>query len=345
MKKEDLLNAIGNIQDDLILSAIDDSKESRPKRIRRGLMVTLAAALVLTLTVGVGAASGIFRGLEDPFAPAFRNDGSAPPLDRELVEKLGHPVGVSATDQGVTVTVDSVLRDRYTCTVVTSIAMPGIEKQEIDYEAMEMSGALDGFSSGGGYTTNFTPGDDTLQIIRVWESEEPFPEGEATMTIDTLVFNRYRFLREKKVEGKWELKFDISYEDLSTELPAGQVLSVEGIETTLDEITISPLSMMVKHTAEPGEADLEQVIETEPYERTLKNHLEELACVITKKDGTQFFCPGTFEEKETHMQSVHGDSKQQGEKLKCWYVLRFDQMLPLDEIQSITIEGVEIPLA
>lgn len=345
MKNEKLLRAMGNIGDELITNAMPGKREQKPRRLRRGLAVALAAALALTLTIGVGAASGTFSGLTDVFAPAFRNDGTAPPPDMETIEKLGRPVGVSAVDQGVTVTVESVLRDRYTCTVVTSVKMDGLDGNEIAFDREEMGGVLLGNLGGGGYGSDMYPGDDTYQIVRTWESDEPIPQGTVTATYTSLVLNQHRFLREKTIEGKWELEFDASYEDLSRDLPAGQSLTVEGADVTLNEITVSPLSCMIKHTVDPKGADLNRVISTVPFETRLEERLAALECVITKKDGTRFLNPCAFLQEDSHAQGGQSNSQEQDGKLECYSLFRFDQMLPLDEIQSITIEGVEIPLS
>lgn len=342
MKSEKLLNAMGDIRDELILNAAPGKAERKPKRLRRGLAIALAAALILTLTVGVGAAGG-FKGLTDVFAPAFYNDGTASAPDPEVLEKMGHPVGASVTENGVTVTLESVIRDRYTCTVVTSVHMDGLDGNEITYNWLEGGGVLAGLGGAGGNTHDEIPGDDTIQIIRTWESDSPIPAGMATMTISDIVLNQYRFLREKTIEGRWELEFDASYEDLSRDLPAGQTPTVEGVDVTVDEITVSPLSIMIKYTADPAGADLERVVATKPYERTLQMRLEDIKCAITKKDGTQF-----INDRDvwgpSHIQTKSSDSKEEGGLLKCYTLLRFDQVLPLDEIESITIEGVEVPI-
>ncbi len=342
MKSDKLLNAMGDIRDGLILDAAPGKAERKPRRLRRGLAVALAAALILTLTVGVGAAGG-FKGLTDVFAPAFYNDGSAPAPDPEMLEKMGHPVGASVTENGVTVTLESVLRDRYTCTMVTSVKMKGLDGNLVDYNWLEGGGALAGFCNPGGSTRDMTPGDDTIQIIRTWESDTPIPAGKATVTISDIVLNQHRFLREETIEGTWELEFDTGYEDLSRDLPAGQALTVEGVDVTVDEITVSPLTMMVKYTADPAGADMEQVVDTEPYERTLQMRLGELDCVITKKDGTQF-AEELGAEEPGHIKGSSSGAKEEDGLLKYYNLLRFDQLLPLDEIASITIEGVEVPI-
>jgi len=351
MKNEKLLNAMGNIQDGLILDAAPGKAERKPKRLRRGLAVALAAALILTLTVGVGAATGTFQTLEDLFSPAFYYDEPEPALDMEIMEKLGRPVGVSATDQGITITVDSVIRDRYTCTIVTSVHMDGLDGNEVFYNWCTGGGALAGFNNPGAHVRDVTPGDDTIQIICTWTSNSPIPAGMATVTISDIVLNQHRFLREKTIEGTWELEFDAGYEDISLDLPAGQAVNVEGTEIVLDEITISPLSMRVNYTADLDGVDLEEIVRNEPpYEMSLRQRLEGLDIVITKKDGTRFFASEYHmdeceDEGYGHVKGGGGNVEKQDGVWKGFTSMEFAQMLPLDEIESVTVEGVEIPLA
>ncbi len=348
MKNEKLLNAMGDIQDELILNAAPSRAARKPKRMRKGLAIVLAAALVLALTVSVGAATGIFQPLEDLFSPAFRGGVNAPPMNMEIVEKLGHPVGVSTTDNGVTVTVDSVIRDRYTCSIIVSIESHSLKINELICNWAELKiGGKDLGSSLGGTTIPVVPSSDTVQIVLEWDSQEPIPDGDAVLTIGEICLNPHRFLREKTIEGKWELEFDMDYEDLSLDLPAGQVVNVEGAEIVLDEIFISPLSVRVDYTANLDGLDLEKTVRTEPYEMSLRWCLECLDIVITQKDGTRFFMTEYHldENEGGHTQSGNGIVEKQEGEWKGFSSMRFDQILPLDEIESITIEGVEIPLA
>lgn len=345
MKSEKLLNAMGNIQDELITNAAPGKAERKPKRLRRGLAVALAAALVLTLTVGVGAATGTFQTLEDLFSPAFREGYDAPPLDMGIVEKLGHPVGASVTDNGVTVTVESVIRDRYTCIIVTSVHMDGLDGNEVAYNWCKGGGVLADLGSAASSTTDLTPGDDTIQIIYSWMSNSPIPIGKAAVTIDDIVLNLHRPLREKTIEGTWELEFDADYEDLSLDLPAGQTVNVEGAEIVLDKIFISPLSMRVDYTADLDGVDLEKTVQTEPYEMSLRQRLDQLDIIITQKDGTRFYHLNNDLEEGGHIQNGSGNVEKQEGEWRGFNCLQFSQMLHLDEIESITVEGVEIPLA
>lgn len=341
MKNEKLFHAMGNIQDDLITNAMPNQIEQRPRRLQKGLAIALAAALVLMVTMGAGAVSGAFGGLSDLFAPAFYNDGSAPPLDMEVIEKLGHPVGVSATDNGVTVTVESVLRDRYACTVVMTVKMKGLDGNELSWDTLEPGGALSGCVGYGSSVKSDSPNDDTVILVHTFRSNDPLPTGTATLTLEDIVLNRYRFLRERKIQGTWELEFDIGYEDLSRDLSAGQTVSVEGVDVTLHEITVSPLSIIVKYTANTAGVDLDRTVENGSFQVPLRARLEQLDIVITQKDSAQFTIQA---EGSSRIAGGTGNLEVTDGGFSGFTSLTFNQLFPLDEIESVTVEGVEIPL-
>lgn len=346
MKSEKLFQAIGEINEELVADAALESPAKRP-RLRRVVMAAAAAALALALTVGAGAVTGTFQGLEDLFAPAFRIGEDTPPLDMEIVEKLGHPVGVSTTNNGVTFTVESILRDRYSCSVIASVESNALNSQEIIWNWAELTiGGMDlGLGSGG--TIASDSDSNAVRMVLEWESQEPIPDGDAVLTVRDLCVNPHRFLREKTIQGTWELEFDAGYEDVSLDLPAGQTVDVEGTEIVLDKIFISPMSVKVNYTADLDGLDLEKIVRTEPYDMALRWRLECLDIVITTKDGTRFYMTEYHLEDEDgggNTQSGNGLVEKQADGWKGFCSMRFDQMLPLDEIASLTVEGVEIDL-
>ena len=54
-------------------------------------------------------------------------------------------------------------------------------------------------------------------------------------------------------EGTWKMKFAIDYEDTSVALPAGQALDVDGMDATVEAISLSPLSLAVDYTVQWGD--------------------------------------------------------------------------------------------
>ncbi len=333
-KSEKLLRAMGKIDDSLVLSCAQE-KEPKVRHRHRWAVVAAAALLVLCLAVGVGAATGTFSGEADLFAPAFSGypEGTRP--DPELLEQLGQPVGVSTEEQGVTVTVDSFLRDRHTCVAVLSVHKKGLDGNEVsfDWNRLEIGGfrVLEG---GGMSGSDLIPGDDTRECVVAWQDYEPIPTGKMELILENLVLNRHRPFREKAIQGTWKLAFEVEAQDLSHSLPAGQHITIEGVEGVLEEITLSPLSLTVKYTVGEG-AEM--------------SRREGLDFVITLKDGTRFFNHFLHGEEFSRGEdglilSGGGISEPNGDGFQCCYAVRFGRLVSLEEIESFTIEGETIPL-
>ena len=96
---------------------------SRPRRrtmpsLRRTAGIGVAAALVLTVGVGAAGAAGVLKTAGEAFSDVF---GGAP-AQTEIIDRIGYPVGASATADGVTVTADAIIGDTYSYAVVYTIS-------------------------------------------------------------------------------------------------------------------------------------------------------------------------------------------------------------------------------
>lgn len=341
MKSESLLHAIGEISDELILASRPAEKKRR-LRMRMVWAPAAAVLLVLLLAVGVGAA-GHFGSLENLFGPAFPG-ARADALDPGLIEKLGSPVGVSAEDNGVTVTVDSMIRDRYNCTLVVTVEKDGIDGKGFSFrEAAFQAGGAE-LSGGASSSSDPVSDDGKARYVVSWGSEETIPGGKAAVIFSGLRINTSIPLVEQTIEGRWELELDVDYEDLSVDLPAGQTLSVEGTEVAIDRVTVSPLSIFITYTADLAGASPDRIIGEDSGD-TLRRRLDSLTVVLTKKDGIRFINSWTpHPEEDSHFRGSWGNTEQEGGMLNGRLSLVFDQPIPLGELDSVAIEGVEIPL-
>lgn len=341
-KNEKLLRAIGELPEDLIAEAAPAEKKRKP-RLSRWLAAAAAAVLVLTLAIGAGAAGEL---LKDVFAPAFPAAPEGTVADPEVIEKLGTPVGVSATDGLVTFTLDSIVRDRYTVTAVFTVS--GLDAKEIGVDAGALRVGGMSYEGPSGHCM-YTPNEEDVEgmlVVSTWSAEEPIPAGEAEILLENITVYRGRPFLEKHIAGAWQLNCDLSYEDMTLDLPAGQTLSVEGMEVTLDQISLSPLSLMLLYTAHTGDADLEEPLPVgaDGFSRPLCARLESLDLVITKKDGATLTSPEYHGENEgvEFLGGGWGYSDEADGTTSCQSCSRFEQVIPLEDIASITIEGVEV---
>lgn len=349
MKSDKLLNAMGNLSDDLIDEAMPgrESGAKRPRRWTRWAAAALAAVLVLAAAVGAGASMGVFHQLEDPFTPLFRLPNEVGPLDMALVEKMGQQVGVSAVSNGVTITVDAALRDRHIYMMLLSIHMDGLDGNTLELDTVVPEGCLKGLAGSSWGAMDLEPGDDTIQIRMQFDHDEGFSDEPVKLTLERLVLNPRQFLKEKTIAGTWTLEFDVDYEDLTVALPGGQEAEAAGIPIRIEEVTVSPLSIMAKYTAYPGDHDMqEEKTQTRYDEVTLRNRLAFLDLQVTTADGVNYANPGYS--AETNIQGASGDLDldNPGEDGGCagYSILYFEQPVSLDEITSVTVEGVEIPI-
>lgn len=338
-KTEKLLSAIGGIDGDLIVEAAPQQRDAARghKRPRLRLAAVLAAVLVLlALTVGAGASGGLFQ-LPDLFAPMFhQNEASGPQtgLDMELIERMGRPIGVSAVDKGVTVRVESMLRDRYTCKLLISIHKQGLEGNDLNFDFASASGSLANNSGLGWNIMDVVEGDDAMQCAMTIFNMEGFPDGPASLELGDLVINPHRLLLETKIPGRWVMEFDTSFEDTSIELQAGQEFELEGVPMVLDELTVSPLSVMAKyHLAPDAPTDKD----------TVQRSMEMPDISLRLRSGEKLHIASALTGPGGAWRDIPWDQDlEYTRSMGCYTVAEFDRLLELDEIEAVVIEGVEV---
>ena len=350
MKSDKLLNAMGNLSDDLINEARPGKGRTlgRSRRWSRWVAAALAAVLVLVAAVGAGASMGVFHQVEDPFTAMFRLPDKVGPLDMELVEKMGQQVGVSAVSNGVTITVDSALRDRHIYMMLLSIHMEGLDENTLELDKVVPGGCLKGLGGSSWGAMDLEPGDDTIQIRMQFMHDEGFSDEPVKLTLERLVLNPREFMRERTIAGTWELEFEVDYEDMVISLPGGQEVEAAGIPLRIEEVTVSPLSIMAKFTAYPGDHDLSEETVKVRHDAgiNLQNRLALLDLQMTTADGVKYASPDYSAQSHIQGNGGHLDVDSPGEDGGCegYSILYFERPVALEEIASVTVEGVEIPI-
>ena len=109
---------------DMVEELLSAGTARRRKTIpmRRILSVAAAAALVAALGVGAGA-SGVLRSAGDVFAGVF----GGTPAQTEIIDRIGYPIGASASADGITITADAIVGDTYSYAIIYTVA-PGRRK-------------------------------------------------------------------------------------------------------------------------------------------------------------------------------------------------------------------------
>lgn len=315
-------------------------------RVRRPLprLAAVGVAAALVLSIGAGAAVVYNKLASESFAGVF---GTA---HTEIVDKIGRPVGASATDNGVTVTADAIIGDKYHYAITYTIAKE--DGTAFDFDASKIVGTnllplrfreehTDiGFTTGGAHGCSYfydaDPTDHAIQYVEMMEHTDKLKSGgTAKAKFQDLYYSNGG---EEKLlaEGKWSFRFAFDFEDTSAALLSGQSFALNGMTATIDEITLSPVALRVAYTV-----DSEVKWEDAPsgresdYNRTQsERYFGSVPIVLTKTDGTTL-----------DLLDAGGSISPENGKTVCTKGRMFDEIIPLNEVASLTIGGIEIPLS
>lgn len=291
----------------------------------------LGAAAVLTGALCLGAAaSGVLK----PAAQAFGAVFGTAPAQTEIIDWIGYPLDASATVDGVTVQANAIIGDTYSYAIVYSIYREDGQPITADPDP-NRDGALalrfgewdtDVGHMGGMHGTAWffdeDPADNAVQFVQLLTADAPLEPGTATVHLADLK----QGIGEDAVmlaEGSWELRFDFAFEDSSLELPGGQSFSVNGEPAVLNSISISPLSFRIDYT-----------VDTALQPENNSTALTPQSVYLTLTDGSRIDLTG-----------FGGGARPEGDTTRCELSGVFDQILPLDTIESITIGEVTIPVS
>ena len=310
------------------------TQSTRPPRghaipLRR--VCALGAAAVLTGALCLGAAaSGVLKPVAQAFGAVF---GTAP-AQTEIIDRIGYPLDASATVDGVTVQADAIIGDTYSYAIVYSIYREDGQPITADPDP-NRDGALalrfgewdtDVGHMGGMHGTAWffdeDPADNAVQFVQLLTADAPLEPGTATVHLADLK----QGIGEDAVilaEGNWELRFDFAFEDSSLELPGGQSFTANGETAVLNSISISPLSLRIDYT-----------VDTALQPENNSTALTPQSVYLTLTDGSRIDLTG-----------FGGGARPEGDTTRCELSGVFDQILPLDTIESITIGEVTIPVS
>lgn len=299
--------------------------------LRRICALGAAAALAGALCLGA-AASGALK----PAAQAFGAVFGTAPAQTEIIDRIGRPLDARATVNGVTVQADAIIGDTYSYAIVYSIYREDGQPITADPDP-NRDGALSlrfgdwdtdvghmGGMHGTAWFFDEDPADNAVQFVQLLTADAPLEPGTATVHLTDLK----QGIGEDAAllaEGSWELRFDFAFEDSSLELPGGQSFTVNGASAVLNSVAVSPLSLRIDYTVETGLSSSSGTADSAPTPQPV---------FLTLTDGSRIDLTG-----------FGGGVRPEGDSLRCELSGVFDQILPLDTIESITIGEVTLPVS
>lgn len=331
---------------------MERAEQPAPRRVcrfPRFAAVGIAAALVLSIGAG---ASGVLKSASEVFAGVF-----GPTADTEIIDQIGRPIGASDTSNGVTVTADAILFDGYNYLISYTLEKddgsafdctknPDTGLYDLGWKRSDstIGRGVDG-ASGSSYFYDENPSDNAIQYVETMSYNDAVQTG-GTVKItlgDLCVLNSENGEPTTIAKGAWRLKFQLEAGNSAVELPAGQNIDVNGRSAAVDTIVLSPIGYHVVYTVD-GEATFDTLYD-ENGEEVLPESGREPASVrstwesyaakllITKTDGTVL----DFSDFGGSMDPHDG-------KTVCTRQGTFDTVIPLDDIASVTIGDVSIPI-
>ena len=321
------------------LRAAEREVSRRRKPVWRTALI--AAAVAAVLMVGAGA-TGVLKSAVDALSPIFGGNAS----QTQVIDKIGRPIGASATDNGVTITADAIIGDTYNAAIVYTIRRDDgtpLLPEGTDARSLLMGGfsgtrlKVTGGSHGSAWFVDEVPGDDTIQLVQTISADMPITKGAATAEFEDLRgWDDAAGEAVTLIEGHWKFRFDVDYEDSSVTLGGGETFQQSGMTFTVDSVSVSPVAVKVDYTvdSEVRWSDAPSGRESEEDSRQMERYFENVEILLTKKDGTVI-----------DMSSSGGGIRPDHGVTVCDKGEVFEEIIPLEELESISVGGIVYPIS
>lgn len=285
MKAEDLLYAIGDVNDEALYDARFGAPMPKKGRTRRMVTIALAAALLLTMgATAVGYYSGAdwFARYFSRFAEQGLTDGQ-----KAFVDSHAADIGESVTRNGYTLTLDSIVMDSQRLYVKLMVEAP----TDVDLKTAHCSllasytcvigGTEYPLVSGGAEDEKYTDRMGEPNVLTImgeyfrYLPEEVTAYGETVscrLRVERMSFGSILHPEEQwTVEGPWEIDFTLRPDDFAVEVvtepftvtvgdvdcewndkDVGQPLYGKTWQTEVRSMQLSPLGLRMVSTRPAG---------------------------------------------------------------------------------------------
>ena len=308
----------------------------QPKKRRRPIGRTVAAIAAVAAVMSMGAGA-VYSGLaSDAFSAIFGT------------EKIGKPLDVSDTDAGITVTADAILGDEHNLNVVFTLMRDDGSSWDVTDAKLLSFGNADvqlnylGGSHGGAWFVDEDPSDNQIQYVQqitVDDGSIPMGSAKASMS-DLTVYDSQTGDVQQVIEGSWNLRFDVQYEDSSVELLADPVqVATDAGTATVTEVRLSPVGFRVSGYYEVFNAETQQMADNyeaasgrEPDDSPFRR-MRDVPVVMTLKNG-EIVDLGTYAGGSANM------SDRSFTLSGCYESAIYN----LDDVESVTVGDVTLPV-
>ncbi|MDO5784089.1 MAG: DUF4179 domain-containing protein [Eubacteriales bacterium] len=284
----------------------------RRRPVRRALLITAA---VCALLIGTASATGMLKTIAEWFSPIF---GTSSTQQADIINEIGTPIGVSDTDNGITLTAEAIVLDKYNLCVAYTISwedddaidLPDWELSKPDFNTpgpkqyllFEKPMYMLDTTSGYGVDYWFTdadPNDNQIEYYETYSSNgtpDALTTGELTVDLENIqavtMDQDNNVTHNTIATGHWQLTFDATSEKDCSVTPGNVERNFEAADfsITVKDITISPIAV---HIGCEFQSELFTVYDIEKDTEELENRrmekteqLQQIPVILTKTDGT-----------------------------------------------------------
>ena len=296
---------------------------------RLATVVALTAAFVLMASTALAVGLGWHEKFMEYFGIG---EGQS-----ALLEGAVSSPGLSVTENGVTVEVMQTLADNQGLYVIFTVTVPN--DTDLSHDLVYIDTRLEAETElrAGGYSGSVS-GVEILEMsgniitaIAYFFPSEPIIDGKLRLTIrDIGYWNTEKTADSTYVSlasGEWVLEWDFTYKDTSKKVAPNQRIDADG-KATVTEVSISPVSICVS---------------AEGLERSkLEGKLDNAEVTVTFRDGSTIaYNYGS----RNAVYSSYLDNPGVEEYIYRYRMFnRFDRIIDPDDVVSVTLCGVMIPI-
>lgn len=250
----EIAKAIGNIDDKYII------KDYGIKKISKISKTILILVAIVSITTGWVYYSGLSSKSIDIYSDKLGNSAE----QIQIIRQLGTPIGKSITNNGITLTVDSIIGDDTTAIVLYSFSnednnlyLPRINIGKYFFgrneEGFIYSSGTDIIFSGskGLEIIDIDTSDGIIEVIEYFNVRE-LPKGEiVTAIFNNIILRGENWSWENDVteliyEGFWKIDYLFDYPDVSKILVQDESFSYNEKEINIEKLWITPFSINIE---------------------------------------------------------------------------------------------------
>lgn len=357
------------------------AKPGQPKRRSSRRIAILAAAALLSVCLTVSAAaSGALSSVGELFAAWFGGE----PSQIELIERLGQPIGLSDSSNGITISADAILSDGKNFVVLFTASRDNGEP--LIPADTEPGGELHFGCTGGNdiedriwfnsrmnHFTNEAPGDLSVQFLCYFEIRSGTPDtlscyfNELEYWLDdgegpTQVVRLY----ERDIEpddpddpNAWcwcfEIPLPVGGQMAETTPIDNEPFSANGEDFAVTGLRVSPLAVTVDYEVTSTKPSVHAwnidwyysdgtKLSTPTYEDEGRDFYENMTLILRKKDGTEIDM-STCVDSLGYVRSLGTvTSDWEQDKYFCKYGGVLPEIVPLEEMDCVIFNGLTYPI-